>query len=131
MAKTYEIDNTLEGSPDLHKVRNFYNDLRSKILAEEPIQSSENTPLVLVSEAERAGNYGWELYKAGASLVMLEYEGNWTGYAQGPRKPPAPSEAWLHNLKLTIQDSTPELEAKIEKLIAKYPSKSKKRQNAV
>jgi|GEM_PF-6643550 len=73
---------------------------------------------------ELGNQYGWELFKVEGSVVMLEYHAWWGNGFRVGQQPPAPQEAQLSSLRVTLHDPTPELEQRIEKLFPTAVQKS-------
>lgn len=95
----------------------------------EPIQKSSE-PLITHNEIDcgRRGNYGFELYALPeGTLLLLEYWGNWKGYAAETQHPPEIANADLNEIHLTLHNPTPELESIIKRLIKNIPHEDKKR----
>lgn len=127
MPKTYVLDTILRGYNSRSKLRDIYKDLRESILPFPPTQTSDEPLLTLQDPNWRRGNYGWELYLLPQSAVMVEYFGVWRGYPHETPNPPAPKDAEIHKLKLTIHNSNPDLEKEIESIIDKYPRNPEKK----
>ena len=122
--KTYMIDDIQNGYNNFDKLREIYREIREKVLTGNPVQTSDMPLLTIYKCANsRPGNYGWELYLLNSSSLILEYYGDWTGYGSETRIPPAPENAKLSKLKITINNSEKSLEEKIEGIISRYHAK--------
>lgn len=120
--KIYSVNNILKGYTDYHKLSNIYSDLKKEVLTEDPIQESPNN-LISIEGTRRSGSYGWKLFEIEDSLIMLEYAGEWEGYAHQSIDRPAIDKEFLSFLNLTIHNSNNTLEDTIEKILSKYPEK--------
>jgi len=117
--KVYTFDSVQEGSHNPWKLGNVYRALRNAVLTDEPTQQRIKQ-LAIVEKDRPLSPYGWELYTLGQGPVaILEYV--LEGFGDQIIFSPPPRDWFLRSIKLTIHNSTPDLEETIEDIIARFP----------
>ncbi len=125
--RRYQINDILNGYNDYDKLPKIYKEVK-EILPETPIQFSDEPFFIRGNgSGDVNGNYGWELYQTEGGIFMLEFYGRWGGYAGGNRPHDTPEQRGLYHLTLTLHPPQPDLEKRIEKVLAKYPEKAKEK----
>ena len=120
----YELDNILNGSRGFNKLKDIYLNLKEFLIPFEPIQkSTPNT--VTINDYERGLHYCWELYNVKDSFLMIEFYGNWNGYANESSIAPSPdsNSAYLSGMRLTIHNPNIIIRDDLEEILEKYPRK--------
>lgn len=122
-----EFNDILNGYNSFDKVGNVYKDMIKELEPEKKAQSDENDRLICLKWPNwRGGNYNWQLFKKDDSLLIMEFYGDWKGYAHESNMPPKIGEHGYRHGRITVMPPNEKIQESIVRVLEKYPASSKK-----